>query len=555
MKIVLINPPQIFSKYQVATGIVPPLGIAYLASYCLKEGIDVQIVDSVGEESTTVEPFREDIFLRGMSIADIVKSLDTSASLIGISNLFSFAYPAVVELTKALKEAHPQVPIVLGGPHPSALPEYCLDTSAADFVVRGEGELSLVELCRHLAGEISADAVPSLVYLDDEGKIIRSKQAPRILDLDSSNLPFPARHLLPMENYIAAQEAHGSVEGRWTTILSSRGCPYGCTFCDSRRTKYVARTAKDVVDEIEHCIRDFGIREFHFEDDNLTLKKTRTLELCQEIIDRGLRIKWQTPNGIRASVTDERMLGKMMESGCNHITLAPESGSPRVLKDIIQKGKDFSLDQLLDVGKLAHKMGMKCAAYFVLGLPGETAEDLDLTIKYANRLARAGVDEAGFGLFIPLPGTPLWDKVVKEYGQPDFLDLLVIGDLNKAISWSSSLGSDELNSFRRKAHLTFQMNRAIFHPRAFSRTLINVLRGIAETKTESYLRTFIKRTKSKSSPSGAVKAGKYTAYDSERTVAVLLKSVPHYAFSNSGYKAALTVVSDFSRRFRNNRES
>jgi hypothetical protein len=197
-----------------------------------------------------------------------------------------------------------------------------------------------------------------------------------------------------------------------------------------------------------------------------------------------------------------------------------------------------SLDQLLDVGKLAHKMGMKCAAYFVLGLPGETAEDLELTISYANRLARAGVDEAGFGLFIPLPGTPLWDKVVEEYGQPDFLDLLVIGDLNKAISWSGSISSDELNSFRRKAHLTFQLNRAMFHPRAFSRTLFNVFRGIAETKTESYLRTFIRRSKPSGPDLGTVAAGKYAAYDSERTVAVLLKSVPHYAFSNSAYKAA-----------------
>ena len=107
----------------------------------------------------------------------------------------------------------------------------------------------------------------------------------------------------------------------------------------------------------------------------------------------------------------------MKKSGCTHITLAPESGSERVMQEIVQKGKDFSHDQLLEIGRSAHKIGMKSAAYFILGLPGEKIDDIKQTIAYANQLARAGVDEVAFGLFIPLPGTQLWDHVVDNYGK------------------------------------------------------------------------------------------------------------------------------------------
>ena len=387
--------------------------------------------------------------------------------------------------------------------------------------------LDSIDAFKKGAGFESLDGV---AYRGPEGIIIQEKRNV-INDLDI--LPFPARHLLPMEKYIDEQEAHGAVNDRWTTILSSRGCPYGCTFCDSRRTKFISRSAKDVVDEIEHCYTKYGIVEFHFEDDNMTLQRDRIIEICEEIIKREIDIKWQTPNGIRASVTDEIMLLKMKKSGCTHITLAPESGSERVMQEIVQKGKDFSHDQLLDIGRIACNIGMKSAAYFILGLPGETIDDIKQTIAYANKLARAGVDEVAFGLFIPLPGTPLWDHVVDNYGQPDFLDLLVIGDMNKAVSWADDITSEELNYFRRRAYLEFQLNRMIFHPIKFWRTIFNVFRGFAETKTENKIRTFIKRQSNKTN--------KYTPYDTNRTISVLLKNNPVYAYTESTYKSIRTV--------------
>ena len=121
----------------------------------------------------------------------------------------------------------------------------------------------------------------------------------------------------------------------------------------------------------------------------------------------------------------------MKESGCEHVTLAPESGSPRVLEDIIQKGKDFDLEHLKQCGATAHKLGLKVAAYFVLGLPGETRADMEMTISYARELAKVGVDEVNFGLFIPLPGTPLWEPSKHKIKDMDWLDLLTVGDLSQ----------------------------------------------------------------------------------------------------------------------------
>lgn len=547
MKLLLVNPPQIFTTFQVAAGLVPPLGLTYLASFAMKQGIDVELLDTLGEAPETVNPFqRQDIFLRGLSIDDAVARVPDDTGLIGISNLFSFAFPAVQELVAALKRARPDVPVVLGGAHPTHLCDYTLENTEADYVILGEGEIPLVKLWDHVQGGAPLAEVPSLAHLDDAGRVVRTAAFPRLGNIDSVNVPFPARHLLPMENYIDAQEAHGAAGGRWTTILSSRGCPYGCTFCDSRRTKFVARSAQDVVDEIEHCRREYGIAEFHFEDDNMTLLRDRIIEICDEIIRRGLQIRWQTPNGIRASVTDEEMLLKMKASGCTHVTLAPESGSMRVHAEIVQKGKDFSLEQLLEVARAAHRLGLKCAAYFILGLPGERAEDVEMTIDYAAKLSRAGVDEAVFGLFTPLPGTPLWDQVVAEYGRPDFLDLLVIGDLNKAVSWTKSLTAEDLSAFRRRAYLTFQLNRMVFHPFKFFRTLFNVLRGLAETKTENKLRTFIRRARGAAGKKPGRREG-YTPYDGERTVSVLLKTTPVYGFSGALYKALLLLLGGFSR--------
>jgi len=533
MKIALINPPQIFTKFQIGAYLVPPLGIAYLASYVLSKGIDVQVIDSL-EQHRTVTKFRENIYLRGMTFEKIVDRIDDDIQLIGISNLFSYASPAVEELSQELKKRYPHIPIVLGGPHPGALPELSMRRANAEYVIIGEGEMALTDLCFHLDGKLQLEEVQGLAYLsEDKSSLIKNKPSKRMKNLDAENSPWPARHLLPYETYIAEMEGHGSTNLRWTTMLSSRGCPYSCTFCQSRQTKWLSRTAIDVVDEMEYCVKEFGIKEFHFEDDNMTISKKRTIEICDEILKRKLDIVWQTPNGIRASVMDDDLLIKMKESGCSHITLAPESGSLRVLNDIIAKGRDFKLSHLEELGTRAHKLGLRVAAYFIIGLPGEKPEDVKQTIAFSNKLARAGVDEAGFTHFIPLPGTPLWDKSIDDDSKVDFLDLLVASDLSRTISWAEDLSPDQIEYYIKKAYRSFLMNRALFHPLLMMRSLINVARGIAETKTENYLRMFLKQIKRKKLEEQGVSE-----------INVMMRTEAVYAYNDTILKTFYMIMKD-----------
>lgn len=551
IKIAFINPPQIFSKSQVASGLTPPLGVAYLASYLLAKNIPVQVIDALGEAPETINFFRKGAHLRGLGFDEITRRIDFDVQLIGISNLFSFAYPAVESLCQEIRKSHPDKKIILGGPHPSAMFRTILETvPEVDFVALGEGEQSLFRLIKYLEGELKLDDLTGIALRDSGGSVIQLNSTKRILNLNQEQVPFPARHLLPMENYILAQESHGPSSGRWTSMLSSRGCPYGCTFCESRRTKWIGRSAKDVVDEMEHCINEYGITEFHFEDDMMTANKARLIEICDEILQRRLNVRWQTPNGIRASLTDPEMLAKMKVSGCMHITLAPESGSMRVLKEIIVKGADFELEQLRTCGEVAHKIGLKVAAYFILGLPGERVDDMKKTIRYARKLAKAGVDEAAFSLFIPLPGTPLWDKVKDQLPGVDLLDLLAIGDLSKAKSWNPQISDEKLHSIRRKAYLTFHLTRLFYHPRAFLKSFFNVLRDVEETKTERTLRQFLKRFNIKNKKFSGAHASDFKTdlnaypYDAATTLKILMQNKPNQAYSNSLLKAYHLVVND-----------
>ena len=535
IKTTLINPQQIFSEGQVAAGLTPPLGVAYLASFLIANGYPVQIIDALGESPYEIHPFRKKAFLRGLTTPEVIRRIDSDTQLVGISNLFTFAYPAVEVLCQEIRKAYPHIKIVLGGPHPTALYDEILKTvPEVDFVAIREGEESLLGLLEYLNGKQKFEDLSGLATRDESGDIIVLKSAKRIKNLNQDNVPFPARHLLPMENYIQAQEGHGPSSGRWTSILSSRGCPFGCTFCESRKTIWVSRTPEDVVDEMEYCLREWGIDEFHFEDDNMTIQKKRLIGICDEIIKRDLKIKWQTPNGIRASVTDIEMLTKMKESGCLHITLAPESGSERVLAEIIQKGKDFSLVHLKECGALAHKLGLKVAAYFIIGLPGETREEVHESIKYAKELAKCGIDEVAFGLFIPLPGTPLWEVAKHKNPEMDFLDLLAVGDLSRAVSWNDEIDAEELNSLRLKAYVSFHITRMIYHPLLFINSFLNILRNIEETKTERTLLQFLRRFGIKKNTSNKANID-LTAYpyDSAATVKTLLQTKPHYAYGHS----------------------
>ncbi len=490
MKIALINPPQIFSKTQASAGITPPLGLMYLAAYARKKH-QVSLIDAVVEGADELNEWKEGLLLRGLSYSEIIQKIPKNADIIGISNLYSFAFPMVKELCEAIKKER-NGKIVLGGAHPSAMPKDCLEKTKADFVIISEGEETLMDLCKYLKGVKKIEKIDGIAYRKKD-KVVVNPKTKFIKDLDS--LPFPARDLVPLKKYYRQKEAHGPVADKWTPILSSRGCPFHCTFCTSPlwNFKWRARSAKNVVDEMEHCIKEYGIKEFHFEDENMTLKKKRLLEICNEIIDRGLDITWQTPNGIRASVTDREMLEVMKKSGCTHITVAPESGSERVLEGIMNK--EQNTEDVLGVMEAAHELGMKTTAYFIIGLPGEAKEDIEKSIDLMKKLAKVGVDEVGVSLFIPLPGSVLYKELEKKGKISDDLrELICITDFARAKSWSD-ISAEDLNEYRKRAFLAFYATKAIHHPDKIVKSLLNIFRGKEETKTERTVRVLLERLK------------------------------------------------------------
>jgi anaerobic magnesium-protoporphyrin IX monomethyl ester cyclase len=492
-KVVLINPPQAFSGTMTAAGVIPPLGLLYLAAYLRKFGYEVKIIDSVVESISEINDFEDNVKIRGLDIGSIVKKAkEENPALIGISNLFSFAHPVAERLAKELKENIPGVKIVFGGAHPSALPEEVLKNKNIDFVVISEGENTLLELVRELEGANDFQKLDGLGFKDGE-RIVVNPKTKFIEDLDS--VPFPARDLVPLEKYYEAKESHGMTEGRWTTIISSRGCPYDCTFCTPQLwgRRYRVRSAANVLAEIRECFEKYGIKEYHFEDENLTIDKKRIIEICEGIKRISGEIKWQAPNGIRASVTDAEILRAMKESGCEHITVAPESGSPRVLNEIIRKRQNLS--QVTEVVKEAHKIGLKTLAYFIVGLPGETKEDVLLTIRYVKELAKAGLDEVGFSNYIPLPGSELYNKLKSEnrLNIENWFDLLSIADITKSNSWCENISSEELSRFRQRGYLIFHFTKLLYRPQDVMKSVFNIMIGRQKLKTERVVITMIKR--------------------------------------------------------------
>ncbi len=485
MKILLINPPQIFTRSQVTAGVFPPIGLAYIAAVLTENNHKVKILDALGEAFNNFSPFNDDIFLRGLTIDEIVKEVKkNNPDLIGISNLYTFAFPLVRDIANAIKEVTP-IPIVVGGAHASIETEKVLLSSQVDYVVISEGEYTTLDLVNHLESGLGIDKIDGLGY-KIQGKVIVNPKTQFIRNLDE--VPFPRRDMLPMKNYFKAKEAHGSVkESRWTPIITSRGCPFSCSFCPTSRIwhrLWRPRSAKNVVDEIEECIDKWGIKEIHFNDENMTADISRTRQICNEIIERNLEIIWQTPNGVRVEHLDRDTLSLMKKSGCYHLTVAPENASRHVLNLM---NKEIDLQHIREVVKWCRQLNIKTAAYFIFGFPGERKEDVSITLRYSRLLAKDGLDEVVYSLFTPLPGS----KIAEKFNNLDYYDFLAMADLDRMPVWYSK-EKTYLKRLRIWSYASFHLTKFITRPNSFLNFLKNVAHGRQETKTERAVINLIK---------------------------------------------------------------
>ena len=413
MRICLINPPRIHPRSWGKPNVFQPLGIAYAAAL-LERQHKVCIIDAPTEGRRNLEQMDGTTYrvgLRNKEIADRIRRW--SPDVVGITIPFSGWSKTAFEVASTVKSIDKDIITVLNGQHPSARPVDCLTKTNVDFVVIGEAEHTMFELVGALEQGIMRHLkkIRGIAFIKKGKKVIAPPRR-AIQDLDS--LPFPARHLLPMDEYFAAVKEsplRGEIRKPWAMMITSRGCPHNCVFCSIhvvRGKKWRGRSPENVVDEIEQLIHTYNIKQIDFHDDNLTLNKKRMETICDLIMKRGLDIEWYTPNGVRADTLDENLLRKMRGSGCKRIYVAPESGVQRVVDQIIEKRLDLKKVEKAVV--LSRKVGIKVACFFIIGLIGETKEDIKATINYAYKLRKLGADRFYFSYATPLYGTELYEK-------------------------------------------------------------------------------------------------------------------------------------------------
>jgi anaerobic magnesium-protoporphyrin IX monomethyl ester cyclase len=418
-KVLLINPPHIQKLGLYPKLVFQPIGLGYIASVLEKEGYRVSILDALGLSWKNVWKLNEKKQLTGLNYDQIKKQIKSiSPDIVGIGAPFTLQAKSSYLVADLVKSIDKKIITVMGGPHVTSFPHECLEKASIDFVVIGEGELSFLELTnRLLEGQKKFQNILGIGFKNDNKIFINAPRAP-IKDLDK--IPFPARHLLPMEEYFKAAKAMrtGRKEIYWkrgVALFSSRGCPFKCTFCISHllwTRIWRARTPENVVSEIEELVRKYKVNHIHFEDDNLTMSKERIDRICDLIFERNLKITWDTPNGIRADTINEETLIKMKKSGCKEICVAPESGNQYVVNEVIKKRVD--LKKIEDVVKICKKIGIRVEAFFVIGSVGETKTQIRDTIEYARKLRKLGCKRCHFHIATPFKGTELYEQATEK---------------------------------------------------------------------------------------------------------------------------------------------
>ncbi|HLN88987.1 MAG TPA: radical SAM protein [Candidatus Binatia bacterium] len=383
MKVTLVNPPYPPNVHSHPAFI--PLGLAYLGAVAEKAGHQITIIDCQADKLTD-ETFHERI-------------AHTPSEVIGVTAT-TLLYKSAMKLIAIAKQAQPQAVTMLGGSHGTFWDENALNEyPGLDIVVRREGEQTFIELLEKLESHSSLSNVLGITYRDRD-KIIRNADRPFIQDLDS--LPFPAHHLLSLDNL----KHNGKI---LFPLISSRGCVFWCDFCSTVRMfgrGYRYRSPKNVVDEMQLIHDSCGIEQVTFYDDAFTVDRNRVLKICEELHTRKLRMTWDC--GTRVDMVDRELMKTMHDAGCIAVWLGVESGSEAILGAM---NKKIKLEQTRLAYKTAHDVGLMTIANVVLGFPGETEQTAQATIRFVKKL---NPEDVGFYVATPYPGTPMYEEVKKN---------------------------------------------------------------------------------------------------------------------------------------------
>lgn len=399
MDILLLQPSTFrknYGDYADAGGKSQPIGVCSIAAVLEDKGIDVDILDA-------------DIL--DLSFEQTLEEIEKSNPKILLISVLTTTYENIVSLAKTLKEKKPSMIIIVGGPHLATQAAATMEHSCFDVGVIGEAEYTTRELVTCLLQKKNWLAVKGIIYKSENGIV---KTLSRELIKDLNELPLPAYHLLPNIGLYRPQ-IHSYRYKPVVGVVTSRGCPYRCIFCDQgvfgKRFRYIS--GKRIADYIETLQKQYGVKEITFFDDVFTLNKNRVYEMCEEFERRGITVAWTCLS--RADHLDKPLLKAMKKAGCWMIAMGIESGSQEIL-DFIKK--DISLERIREVTTWAYEEGIKIRGFFQIGHPNETEKTMEKTIAFAKSLK---LHTAEFTISTPFKGTQLYD-IAKQYGTFDTSD-------------------------------------------------------------------------------------------------------------------------------------
>ncbi len=486
MKICLIKPPILHKGISFARFATPPLGLAYIAAALRSAGHEVQVIDASAQGIEDVEHFEGDVYLFGLNADRIMSLLDKDVEIVCLSLMFTNNWLYDRQLISRLRADRPELTIIGGGEHATAMPELCLRQSGIDHIVLGEGEAIIVDLVHAIECKHGIEEVSGIAYRSAEGVTISPRRS-RLGTIE--DIPWPAWDLFPLQSYFDNRMTHGVYRGRTLPVNATRGCPYECTFCSNPLMwgrKYEMRPVSDFVDELEHLHRTYGVVNFELCDLTAIIKKQWIVNLCREIIDRGLNITYQLPSGTRAEAIDLEVSELLYRSGCKNITYAPESGSESVLKAVKKKVR---IDRMLDSIAQSSKAGLNVKLNMIMGFPDDTHADIWQTLRFLIQCSWYGANDAAPAIFSPYPGSALFDRLVLEKRiDPEddgyLRDIINTYDLMPAKVYSRHLSSLSIRMYIALFLMVFYGSNYLFRPQRLFRTLFNIARNRQESKID-----------------------------------------------------------------------
>lgn len=386
--ILLIYPPYL-SKYKNI-----PLGLAYIASYNLQNGMDVKIID---------------MDVHGIDFNNLEELIKKEKPEIVGTSFMTNQFGDALNIAATAKKISKNIKTVLGGNHATALPEELLETGHVDYVVIGEGEKTSNEIFKSIlerTDDYDRFKINGLAFVNNN-HITRTQARELIDDLDI--LPFPLRDNLPVEKY--SERIIGTkLKGNSFSILSSRGCPAKCNFCSSHTVftrRFRGRSAGNIFKEMQCLNEKYGAMQFNFVDDTFTIKKSRVRELCNLLLKEKNKYEWIA--NARVNSVDPELLILMSEAGCRNINFGVESGDDRVRAQI---GKSITREQIISAHEAAKKAGIIVSSYFMVGNLGEDWKSVEKTIEFTRTLK---TDYPSCTIATPYPDTGLY-YACKEHG-------------------------------------------------------------------------------------------------------------------------------------------